>query len=279
MTTMNTRMMEDAMRVVGRHAGGQLLAGRVDGVGVVLFNQPERRNAVNLEMWQGLCTTLDDFAADKEVRVVVYAGAGGKAFTAGGDISQYATRRNNADANLEYTRITGLGREKMIAFPKPSIACIQGFCMGGGLNIAMHADLRVAARDAVFSIPAGRLSIAYGFEPTERLVALVGPARARLMLYTAKRFSGEEAFGMGLVEVLAEQDVVTEALQLAATIADNAPLSVAASKFAVDEVQKPRAERNVAGMVEHTRRCMDSADYREGRTAFTEKRKPVFTGA
>lgn len=276
---MNARTLEDTMRVVARHAEGRLLAGRVERVGVVLFNQPEKRNALSLGMWDGLCDALDAFAADDEVRVVVFAGAGGKAFASGADISEFATLRNGADANLEYARITARGREKMADFPKPSIACIQGFCMGGGLNVALHTDLRVAARDSVFGVPAARMGIAYGIEPMERLVALVGPARARLMLYTARRFNGEEAFAMGLVEVLAAEDVVADTLSLAATIADNAPLSLQASRFAIDQVLKPPAERDEQGMAALTRRCMESADYREGRTAFTEKRKPVFTGA
>ncbi|HSW16681.1 MAG TPA: enoyl-CoA hydratase [Ramlibacter sp.] len=277
---MNTaKLMEDVMRVTGQHAQGKLLAGRIDRVGVVLFNQPEKRNALSLAMWDGLCEALDGFAADPEVRVVVYAGAGGNAFTAGADISEFASRRDGAEANEAYNRISGRGREKIQAFAKPSIACIQGFCMGGGLGVALQAELRVAARDAVFAIPAARMGIVYGIEPMERLVSLIGPARARLMLYTARRFSAEEALSMGLVEMVAAEDVVTETLALAASIAENAPLSIQASRFALEQVRKAPAERDLAGMADHTRRCMDSSDYREGRAAFTEKRKPVFTGA
>jgi enoyl-CoA hydratase/carnithine racemase len=271
--------LERAMHVVERHADGKLLAGRIGQIGVVLFNQPEKRNALSLEMWNGLCAALDSFAADSDVRVVVYGGAGGKAFASGADISEFATRRNSAEANLEYAKTTARAREMIAAFPKPSIACVQGFCMGGGLNVAMQTDLRIAARDAVFGIPAARMGIAYGIEPMERLVSLVGPARARLMLYTARRFNGEEAFTMGLVDVLSDGDVVAEALGLATSIAENAPLSLQASRLAIDQVLRPAAERDLAGMAERTRRCMESADYHEGRAAFSEKRKPVFTGA
>jgi enoyl-CoA hydratase/carnithine racemase len=230
-------------------------------------------------MWNGVCEALEGFAEDKDVRVVLYAGAGGKAFTAGADISEFASKRDGAEANREYAAITARGQQKIREFHKPSIACIQGYCMGGGLNVALLADLRVASRDAVFAIPAARMGIAYGLEPTERLVRLVGPARARLMLYTACRFTPEEAFAMGLVDVLAAQDVVAESLALAASIAENAPLSVQALRFAVDEVLKDPGRRDTTAMAEYTRRCMDSADYREGRTAFQEKRKPSFVGA
>ncbi|QDL38564.1 enoyl-CoA hydratase [Rhodoferax sediminis] len=273
------KTLEDTMCVVDRHADGKLLAGRIDRIGVVLFNQPEKRNALNLAMWNGVCDVLDAFAADGEVRAVVYAGAGGEAFASGADISEFASKRNSADANLEYTRITGRGRDKMRDFPKPTLACVQGYCLGGGLNVALQADLRVASRDSVFGIPAARMGIAYGIEPMEKLVSLVGPARAHLLLYTARRFTGEEALAMGLVEVLAAEDVVTETLKLAAAIAENAPLSLQASRFAIQQVLKPPAERNHDHMAELTRRCMDSADYREGRAAFAEKRKPRFTGA
>jgi enoyl-CoA hydratase/carnithine racemase len=272
--------LEDAMQVVGSYADGNLMAGRIDNVGVVLFNQPAKRNAVSIEMWDGVCETLDLFAADNGVRVVVYAGAGGKAFVSGSDISQFAARRNSAEPNAEFARLTGRGRSKLATFPKPSIACLEGYCVGGGIAIALQADLRVAASHAVFAIPAARLGIAYGIEPMERLVALVGPARARLMLYTGRRFTAEEAFTMGLVEMVApEHDVVREAVDLARSIAENAPLSVLAAKFTIEQVLKDAVERDVAGVAEYMRRCMDSADYHEGRTAFTEKRKPVFVGA
>jgi len=279
---MNAEMrLEDAMQVVGSYAEGKLMAGRIDNVGVMLFNQPAKRNAVSIEMWEGVSETLDLFAADKDVRVVVYAGAGGKAFVSGSDISQFAARRNSAEANAEFARLTGRGRSKLATFPKPSIACIQGYCVGGGIAIALQADLRVAASDAVFAIPAARLGIAYGIEPMERLVALVGPARARLMLYTGRRFTAAEAFTMGLVEVVTTpgHDVVQESVDLARTIAENAPLSVLATKFTIEQVLKDTGARDVDGVTEHVRRCMDSADYREGRTAFTAKRKPVFVGA
>jgi enoyl-CoA hydratase len=151
--------------------------------------------------------------------------------------------------------------------------------MGGGLSVALQADLRVAARDAVFSIPAARMGIAYGIEPMDRLVSLVGPARARLMLYTARRFSADEAVGMGLVELVAADDVVVETLALADGIAENAPLSIQASRFALEQVLKAPSERHLTGMAEYTRLCMESSDYREGRAAFSERRKPVFTGS
>ncbi|WP_233853720.1 enoyl-CoA hydratase [Paraburkholderia sp. HD33-4] len=271
--------LEDEMRIIGSYADGKLLAGRIDNIGILLFNQPQKRNAINLEMWDGIAEALDLLEADREVRVVVHAGAGGKAFTSGNDISQFAARRNDADANVEFKRITGRGRNRMASFAKPSVACIQGFCLGGGLATALLADLRVAAADAMFGVPAARLGIAFGLDPMELLVQLVGPSRARLMLYTARRFTALEAQAMGLVDCVVEaQDAVRETLALARSIAENAPLSVLAARFAIGQVMKAPHERDIAAMDAFTRRCMNSADYREGRAAFAEKRKPQFTG-
>jgi len=139
-------------------ANGQILASKADGVGRVVFNQPEKRNAMSMEMWLGLGEALDDFAADDGVACVVLSGAGDKAFVSGADISQFAKNRSNADAQKEYDRITGIGRQKYHAFPKPTIAKIRGFCMGGGLAVAMAAELRVSAEDGQFGIPAARRS-------------------------------------------------------------------------------------------------------------------------
>lgn len=270
--------LEEVLQHSASYADGKLLAGRIGHIGIVLLNQPEKRNALSLAMWDGLCVALEKFAEDAQIRVVVYAGAGGKAFTAGADISEFATKRNSAEANVEYKRITDRGAQCLRTFAKPTIACIQGFCMGGGLNFAMQADLRVSSSDAVYAIPAARMGIAYGVEPMEKLVSLIGPARARLMLYTARRFSAPEAIAMGLTDVLAE-DAVRASLELAESIAQNAPLAIATARQAIEQVLQEPSKRDANLMNEYTRRCMNSHDFQEGRTAFMERRKPVFTGA
>lgn len=268
----------DQMEVRASHADGKLLAGRVDDIGVVLFNQPEKRNAMSLEMWEGACQALDDFAADDSVRVVIYAGAGGKAFSAGADISQFESRRSDAAGNANAARIMLAGRASMLGLAKPGIACVQGICLGGGIVTALQADLRVASADAVFGIPAGRMGLAYRMEHMERLVAAVGPARALLMLYSADRFTAAQALSMGLVDIVAERDAVAETLELARKIAANAPLSMQAAKFAVAEAQKAPERRDLAAMQDWITRCNESADHREGRAAFMEKRRAMFIG-
>ncbi|MCC6992041.1 MAG: enoyl-CoA hydratase/isomerase family protein [Acidobacteria bacterium] len=270
---------EDAIERMAAHDEGRIVQGRIGGVGVLLFNQPEKHNAITVAMWEGVARILEAFEQDDSIRVVVYAGAGDKAFVSGGDISQFKAVRDNAAADAEFARITGAGRRKLASFAKPSIAFLQGWCLGGGIAIALEADLRVASTTARLGVPAARLGIAYGIEPMTRLVQLVGPSRARLVLYTARRFGAEEALAMGLVDlVFPAERAAEEALALAETIAGNAPLSVAATKATVGQILLPPAERDLDALAEIRRVCMDSADYREGRAAFLEKRAPVFTG-
>jgi enoyl-CoA hydratase/carnithine racemase len=261
------------------YADGKMLAAKDGGIGFITFNQPEKRNAMSVEMWQGLAEILDDFRDDPAVRVVIMTGAGGKAFVSGADISQFEKRRANADAQEEYARLTSGGRARLANFPKPSIAAIQGFCLGGGLAIAMHTDLRIASANSQFGIPAARLGIAYAFDGLRTLVQLVGPAHARMILYTANRIGAEEAARIGLINKVVPEESLTDAvLEIARTIAGNAPLSVTANKLCIDNILKDPADRDLGAIARAGRTCLDSADYREGRTAFMEKRQPQFQG-
>jgi enoyl-CoA hydratase/carnithine racemase len=261
------------------YAGGKMLAAKDDGVGLVTFNQPEKRNAMSLEMWTGLGEILDEFAEDSSVRVVVLTGAGNKAFVSGADISQFEKNRSNADAQQDYERLAGVGRAKYAGFPKPVIARIRGFCLGGGLAIAMQADLRIASADSQFGIPAAKLSIAYAPDSVKRLIDLVGPANARMILYTARRIEAVEAERIGLINKMVEEEELNdEVLEIARTIADNAPLSVAASKLTISEMLKDESQRDMAAIKRMAEVCFNSADYKEGRTAFMEKRAPKWVG-
>jgi enoyl-CoA hydratase/carnithine racemase len=261
------------------YAGGKMLAAKEDGIGLITFNQPEKRNAMSVEMWVGLGEILDEFSEDSSVRVVILTGAGTKAFVSGADISQFDKLRSNADAQQEYDRMTGVGRKKFQAFRKPTIARIRGFCLGGGLALAMQTDLRIAATDSQFGIPAARLSIAYAFDGLRNLVNLVGPAHARMILYTGTRIDAAEAQRIGLINKLVTDESLNETvLDIARTIADNAPLSVAASKLTITEVLKDPVDRDMHEVARLSKLCFDSDDYKEGRRAFMEKRQPVFTG-
>lgn len=261
------------------HAQGKLLSEVNDGVGLITLNQPEKRNAMAVEMWQALEEVLTAWNADPGVRVAILTGAGDKAFASGADISQFEKLRSNAAATQEYNRLTAGGRGALASFEKPIIARIQGFCLGGGLGMAMDADLRIASTSAVFGIPAARLGIAYGGDATQKLISLVGPANARMMLYSAVRLDAAEALRIGLVNrVVSPERLVAEVEELARTIAGNAPLSVHASKLIVNQLSMESGERDRNAMTIAVETCFNSADYAEGRAAFKEKRQPRFSG-
>ena len=250
-----------------------------DGVGRVTINNPARRNAISLEMWQAMGAAFERFTADDSVRCVVIQGAGDKAFASGADISQFEKQRANAEAAEAYGRISRGVRDRMLAFEKPLIAQIRGFCMGGGLGLAMTADIRVSADDGVFGIPAARLGIAYDFLNLRNLVHLVGPSRAKEILLTGQRVRAAEAERMGLVNrVVPVAELDAAVASITGALVENAPLSMRASKLTIEEVIKDAADRDMAKVEALSRACFDSADYREGRTAFMEKRRPVFQG-
>lgn len=255
-----------------KFADGKILLDVEDGVALLTFNNPEKRNAMSLDMWDGLAAALDAVEADAAVRVLVLTGAGDKAFVSGADISQFDRTRADAEAQREYDRQTSAGRARLASFPLPVIARIRGFCLGGGLGIALAADLRIAAEDSVFGIPAARLGLAYGAEMVRQLVSVVGPAHARMLLYTGSRIPAREAERIGLVnKVVPDAEIADTVRDLARTIADNAPLSVRAAKLAVAGTDAVATAAAIAA-------CFDSEDYREGRRAFAEKRAPRFTG-
>src|ERR671937_1958220 len=182
------------------HADGKILQGVDDGVGIITFNNPEKRNAMSLEMWEGLGTALIELRDNPEVRVVILRGAGDKAFVSGADISQFEKTRHNAQASEEYSRRSAAQRALLANYPKPTIACIRGFCLGGGMQIAMLTDIRIASDNSRFGIPAAKLGIAYGYDGLRHLVSLVGPSWARLLMYTGMRIDSAEALRIGLVE-------------------------------------------------------------------------------
>jgi enoyl-CoA hydratase len=272
-------IMLNAFENQTHYADGKIVQSVHERVGIITFNNPEKRNAVSLDMWEGLGRALTALRDDPDIRVVVLTGAGDKAFVSGADISQFEKNRHNAEASEEYARQSATHRALLANYPKPTIACIRGFCLGGGLQIAMMTDTRFAAEDSQFGIPAARLGIAYGYDGLKHLVSLVGPSQARLMMYTGARIGAAEALRIGLVDrVLANDELVSATLEIARTIAGNAPLAVHAAKLTIAEVLKDESHRDMEAVKQAGVACMDSEDFREGRRAFMEKRKPAFKG-
>ena len=260
-------------------ADGKILQSVADGVGVITFNNPEKRNAMSLDMWEGLGNALIELRDEADVRVVIMVGAGDKAFVSGADISQFEKTRHNAQASEEYSKRSAAQRALLADYPKPIIACIRGFCLGGGMQVAMLADVRIAAENSQFGIPAAKLGIAYGYDGLKNLVSLVGPSWARLLMYTGMRIDSAEAARIGLVDrVVPDAELWSAATDIARTISGNAPLAIQAAKITIAQVLKDPDERDMDAIKQAGIACMDSEDFREGRRAFMEKRKPRFRG-
>jgi enoyl-CoA hydratase len=261
------------------HADGKILQSATEGVGIITFNNPEKRNAMSLEMWEGLGSALIALRDDPDVRVVVLAGAGDKAFVSGADISQFEKTRHNAAASEEYSQRSAAQRALLADYPKPTIACIRGFCLGGGMQVAMLTDIRIASDNSQFGIPAAKLGIAYGYDGLKNLVSLVGPSWARLIMYTGMRIDSAEALRIGLVDrVLPDTELWGATMEIARTISGNAPLAIKAAKITIAQVLKDPDKRDMTAIKDIGTACMDSEDFREGRQAFMEKRKPKFKG-
>ena len=257
----------------------KMIAQKEGSVGWMIFNNPARRNATSLEMWEAVETIIDDFAADPAIRVVVMKGAGDKSFVSGADISQFEEKRADAEAAKAYSKNSESAKQKLTELRKPLIAMIRGFCMGGGLGLAMKADLRIASDDSQFGIPAAKLGIAYSFDSLKALVDIVGPAFAKEILFTGRRLRADEALRIGLVNIVVPVEELEKTIsEYTEAMSANAPLSIIASKVTIDEVLKDREERDTALIEELNRRCFDSQDYVEGRQAFLAKRTPNFTG-
>jgi enoyl-CoA hydratase len=246
-------------------------------VGWLIFNNPERRNAVSVDMWEAIPAVLSRYESDPEVRVVVLAGAGDKAFVSGADISQFEKQRSSQDAVQRYEELAEGAQAKLIGFEKPLLAMIRGYCLGGGLNIANNCDLRIAADDARFGIPAAKMGLGYRASSMKSLVDVVGAPFAREIMITARQFSAAEALHMGLVhKVVATMDLEKTVREYTDMISANAPLTMRAAKRIIREVSK--VEYDAAKTKAWAKECFESEDYKEGRTAFMEKRKPVFKG-
>ncbi|WP_422368667.1 enoyl-CoA hydratase [Pelagibius sp.] len=246
----------------------------------IIFNQPEKRNAVSLEMWEAVEKALKAFAEDPAVRILILSGAGGRAFVSGADISKFESERASEEAVTHYNTTTKRVYTAVEAFPKPTIAQIDGFCVGGGVALALCCDLRICGEGSQFAIPAAKLGLGYGFPGINRLVNVVGPAFAKEIFFTARRFNAEEARIMGLVNRIVPDNAVKQtAEETAAMIAANAPMTVGSVKFIVGETLKDESARDLAACEQRVKGCFDSADYIEGRRAFMEKRTPQFVGS
>jgi enoyl-CoA hydratase/carnithine racemase len=258
----------------------KLLLEKDGAIGWIIFNQPEKRNAVSQEMWQLMPEYVNELAQDDAIRVVILRGAGEQAFVAGADISQFQERRRNMADEQEYSKISAQGQASLTQLGKPLLAMIYGYCIGGGVGIAITCDLRIAADDARFGIPAARLGLGYHYNGMEKLLKLIGPAYTKEIFFTARTdFSAQDAWRMGLVnQVVPKAELEAFTRDYALRMAHNAPLTLRSAKANVDQLLRPPEQRELARLDQMLTDCFNSQDYQEGVRAFAEKRRPQFQG-
>jgi enoyl-CoA hydratase/carnithine racemase len=252
---------------------------QADGIATVTINRPKMRNALSLAMWTAMGEVTQRLAADDGVRAIVYRGAGTQAFASGADISEFEENRKDTETALHYNTQTEAAYSAIRTCPKPTVAMIYGFCMGGAMALAMACDLRFAAEGSKFGIPAARLSIIYGLDPVHQLVDLVGPAYAKDILYSARTVEADEAYRIGFVQrLLPAADLEAYTYDYLRKVAANAPLSIRGTKAQVRAIFEGitdghRDELRALGL-----ETFNSQDYKEGTRAFLEKRPPRFQG-
>lgn len=257
----------------------EILTQRNGPVTTLLISNPARMNAMSRDMWMQLAEGIRAADADPAVRVVVLRGEGEKSFVSGADISQFEKMRGSADAQAEYEKAVNDGYNAPVHCSKPVVAAIRGICIGGGLGLAAACDVRICSDDTIFRMPAGRMGLGYGPSGVRRFVAMIGAANTTDLFMSARKFGAAEAQRIGFVSQVHAPDRIDAAVaEYVQMVAENAPLTLAAAKFAIREALKDPADRDTERALNMVKACFDSQDYREGRTAFMEKRVPQFQG-
>ena len=262
------------------HLTSGLIAANTTGpVGWLIWDNQTKMNALSPGMYEDALSVIEAYEADPAIKVVVMRGAGRKAFISGADIKSFDKTRADGETARKAREVPALLRRKLLDLDKPLIAMIYGYCLGGGLGMALNADLRFASSDSQFSVPAAVRGIAYAPEGLKQLVDLVGPSAAKDIMFSARRLKADEALRIGLINRVVDAEALeADTLAYAETLAANAPLSIRASKYFINQLGLERSQRDEARMDAMQREAEDSEDFKEATRSFVEKRKPVFHG-
>ena len=250
-----------------------------EGIATLTLARPEKRNALSIAFRDEIHAALSAWHDDPEVRVVILTGAGSKAFVSGADISKFESERASQEATQRYNEQTERIYSMLYSFEKPTIAMIRGFCVGGGLNLAICCDMRIATVESRFALPAAKLGLGYGYNGIRRYIDTIGPVATKEIFFTARQFGTDEALRWGVINhAVADGELEAKVMETANMIADNAPLTIKGIKLSTIEVLRDPQDRDLSRPAAAVAACFASADYIEGRNAFMEKRKPNFTG-
>lgn len=257
-----------------------LVSAHADGpIGWLVWDNQAKLNALSPGMSEDALTVIEAYAADPAIKVVIMRGAGTRAFISGGDIKSFEQTRFDPEAAARGRAIPGKLKAAMLGMEKPLIAMIYGYCLGGGLGMALNADLRFASDDSQFSVPAAVRGIAYAPDGLQQLVDLVGPSVAKDIMFSARRLKADEALRIGLINrIFSAEALEAETVAYAMTLAGNAPLSIRASKYFIAQLGLEPSKRDHARMEAMQLEAEASEDFREATRSFVEKRKPVFKG-
>ncbi len=249
-------------------------------IATVTFNRPDQRNAISYEMWVSLAGIMDELESDHDVRCIVFRGEGGKAFSAGADIKDFDQHRYDAHSAAVYAEAFEGALERIENCSKPTVSAIQGFCVGGGLELAAATDIRIATAASKFGVPVARLGLTAGWDELRRMIAVAGVSAVKFLLLTGQIIDAEQARGFGMVTIVVEDETFDQIIpRIASQIADGAPLAASDHKAMIQRLTyKPDTSTLSDEEFALQFRVFDSADFKEGVSAFKSRRKPVFKG-